>query len=342
MIYKDIPGTLGWKISEVGELLDPNGVVRNTYHNGDGYVTASVQFDTDNAGVYRTIGIHRLVAMTHVPCTGDYDDFQVNHIDGDIENNEVSNLEWVSGGDNNIHAAILRGSKYRPIIIGYKPDGSAEYINTLADAAEKFECTHREVWQAVQHKYRLKGWLLEHNGTRTNVPDDLRKPNFIRRDKDGRPPTTAILIKDVDSEEIVCYNSINEAARAHSTNASHVYQCISTLDRPRLFKKRYFIVKDGNDFPEVFEDELEEMKSPGGKEVIALDIVTGMLFFYPSASSFIKENELSKKAVTTRLKNRQLNRVGKWFFAYRKSELAHELKALMEGPHYRKRAIAIS
>lgn len=53
-------------------------------------------------GKRRFITAHRLVAFSYLekPYGKDY----VNHIDGDIHNNHVSNLEWVTALENNMHS----------------------------------------------------------------------------------------------------------------------------------------------------------------------------------------------------------------------------------------------
>ena len=53
-------------------------------------------------GKQRFITAHRLVAFAYLdkPHGRDY----VNHIDGDIYNNSISNLEWVTALENNIHS----------------------------------------------------------------------------------------------------------------------------------------------------------------------------------------------------------------------------------------------
>lgn len=53
-------------------------------------------------GKYRSITVHRLVAIAFL---GKRDEgFEVNHIDGNKENNCISNLEWVTKSQNMKHA----------------------------------------------------------------------------------------------------------------------------------------------------------------------------------------------------------------------------------------------
>ena len=52
-----------------------------------------------------TVPVHRLVAKAFIP--NPYNLPEVNHIDGNKLNNHVSNLEWVSSSQNQIHAFLL-------------------------------------------------------------------------------------------------------------------------------------------------------------------------------------------------------------------------------------------
>ena len=57
---KEIPGTVNYSADDRGIIYGPDGNVRNTYRNGDGYITTLIK--TDN-GIFRTVGVHRLVAL---------------------------------------------------------------------------------------------------------------------------------------------------------------------------------------------------------------------------------------------------------------------------------------
>lgn len=70
-------------------------------HDSDGYLVV-VLCCPGNKHVNGRI--HRLVAHCFLNSPGSSDRNQVNHIDGNKENNVVSNLEWCTVLENNVHA----------------------------------------------------------------------------------------------------------------------------------------------------------------------------------------------------------------------------------------------
>lgn len=89
-----------------GYIINENGDVYSTKSNSDihpwknnsGYKYFSITID----GVNRNIAIHRAVAEMFIPNPENKP--QVNHIDGNKDNNHASNLEWVTQSENNHHA----------------------------------------------------------------------------------------------------------------------------------------------------------------------------------------------------------------------------------------------
>lgn len=126
------------------------------------------------------IAVHRAVALTFLPCPGNPDDYQVNHINGNKLCNHVDNLEWVTRSEN------------------------------------------------AHHAYRT--------GLRA----------------DNKP----VLIKDLTTEEITRYHSLNELARAYSSNGSTISLYISRDIVPKTpWRNKYSIIFEGDDWP-VIPDEL--------------------------------------------------------------------------------------
>ena len=110
-IWKDIEGYEGcYQVSNLGNVKN---IVTNKILIGD----------TNSLGYRRVIlcspvqkrfFVHRLVAYHF--CEGYRDDLIVNHKDGNKQNNECTNLEWVTRSENDLHAERmgLRKNHYYP------------------------------------------------------------------------------------------------------------------------------------------------------------------------------------------------------------------------------------
>ena len=68
----------------------------------DGYSTISLKNDRNS---YSHFGIHRLLMIAYCPIDN-MEQMQVNHIDGNKQNNNLSNLEWVTCEENLLHARV--------------------------------------------------------------------------------------------------------------------------------------------------------------------------------------------------------------------------------------------
>lgn len=76
-------------------------------HNG-GYLRTNL---VDKDGVRRFIGIHQLVALAFIPNPENKP--TVNHKDTNPLNNDVSNLEWATYGEQAIHAVKNGCNKHK-------------------------------------------------------------------------------------------------------------------------------------------------------------------------------------------------------------------------------------
>lgn len=79
-----------------GKILTPNNI------NAKHYWRIGISTETGNKKSIKTYAVHRLVAEAFIPNPNNYP--QVNHIDGNKDNNCASNLEWCDNLYNIQHA----------------------------------------------------------------------------------------------------------------------------------------------------------------------------------------------------------------------------------------------
>lgn len=121
--------------------VTPNGNVENSQHhrmrqtdNGCGYKIVGFS----SGGKRKNFYVHRLVAWAFLPNQDKLP--EVNHKDGNKSNNNVSNLEWVTGKENIQHA--LRN--------GLKPSGSQNWNHNLTGSQAKL--VFEAYWAGVPSK----------------------------------------------------------------------------------------------------------------------------------------------------------------------------------------------
>lgn len=121
-IWKDIPDYIGeYQISNLGRVKSlermkytkyyKNGLkikekILKNRNNGDGYLTVLL----NNKKEY----VHRLVAKAFIKSESYYK--EVNHIDGNKQNNNVENLEWCTRKENMIHSCKVLLNDCKPVI----------------------------------------------------------------------------------------------------------------------------------------------------------------------------------------------------------------------------------
>lgn len=303
---KVIPIATSFKISEDGRVFGPNGE-QNYYRNGDGYVTVAV---LTNEGLWVTYGVHRLLCITYKPID-DYTVMTSNHIDGDKENNTVDNVEWLTVEMNNIHGTLLNRFTKRPLIKAKSVDHML-VLNDIADAERYFGVDLDVVWNAIKNKTKLQGFDVTF--IKSSDREVLKKLNDEIGTVDGYFRSVKLL--DLVTNDIKVYSSMHQAARDFGVLVTHIRNRISVPDRPKIFNKRYVIVDTTKDFSFLTDQIRKALLSRGSKAVITYSLKDKEFKEYNSAYSFIKENGLSKKSVTVRLKKKQIKETTGWLYSY--------------------------
>lgn len=147
--WKQIEDTY-FSISNLGMIKNnKTGSILKAQHNRKGYKIVRVTINNKK----RTFRIHRLVALNYINNPNNKP--QVNHIDGNKDNNRYDNLEWCTNQENVNHAVknglwknVFEASKKsnevkkKPILAKNLETNNIIIFNSMAEAERKIGTRH--------------------------------------------------------------------------------------------------------------------------------------------------------------------------------------------------------
>lgn len=171
-IWKDVQDYDGrYRVSNLGRVKSIRtfkNVRNNTIHvqskvlkpqaNNSGYLFVMLH----KSGKYKHCYLHRLVAEAFILNPNRFP--TVNHIDGNKENNKVTNLEWASYSANNKHAyncGLTHSNKNNPHmskkVQAYSKNGKLLYeFPSMREAERRLNLANGTVHMAIK-----KGWQYD-------------------------------------------------------------------------------------------------------------------------------------------------------------------------------------
>ena len=168
-IWKDIPEYEGlYQVSNSGKVKSISHRAKNNINGGERLTRGRIlsQCKTPNGYLQVQLSknekrekkyVHRLVASTFLSNASNFSD--VNHIDGNKNNNAVENLEWCSHRNNQIHMVKNRMTrKAVPVIcvesgVAYRSMSEAEKQVGIDRHAIKKSCESRKAYKGLHWRY---------------------------------------------------------------------------------------------------------------------------------------------------------------------------------------------
>lgn len=151
-----IPGFSNYRINKEGVVINRRGKVIKNFGpvkraepNAKIYIRGSIRSDVSKLSksddirdnYVRLVNLHRLLAQAFIPIplNAPFKGYDVNHIDGNILNNTLENLEWVTRRENNLHA-VRNGliKNVNPVLAREFSTGKILDFASIGEAARYF------------------------------------------------------------------------------------------------------------------------------------------------------------------------------------------------------------
>jgi hypothetical protein len=169
-------------------LINKNGTIKNyitgeekqPHRNKYGYLKVVLRHNNK----YKTYSVHRLVAMLFVPKPDrhkdkDFLELEVNHIDGNKNNNNYLNLEWVTTAENLDHAWETKLIDTGKRVLAKNLDTNEVIrFDSISKTAKEFNIREHKL---NSHLNSIYAGMLSVNGYVFKLDNKLEWPNKIIR-----------------------------------------------------------------------------------------------------------------------------------------------------------------
>lgn len=136
--YRSVPGIPYFVVTEAGLVFNLKTNRPAAIHKNAGYNFVNVVIDGRTLNYY----VHRLVALTFIPVPEAILEItlrpEVNHKDGNKDNNAVTNLEWVTSKQNSNHAIATGLLSFKKVLAKNLLTGEISRFSSYHEVARHF------------------------------------------------------------------------------------------------------------------------------------------------------------------------------------------------------------
>ena len=166
-------------------------------------------------GTKKRFYAHRLVANAYIP-NSDKRKNQINHIDGNKENNNIDNLEWVTKEENQQYALQLGLRKYNHVFCFTKDKKLVAEYKTIAEASKATNISYSLILQELKKEIKaLSGGFYWNNKPFLNKTIEYKNTGKAKE----------VNQYDLNGKYIMTYPSTGIAAKAIHGKHSHIGEC---------------------------------------------------------------------------------------------------------------------
>ena len=172
-LWSSIKNYPGYWVNKKGEILGKKLNIYKQGRNHKGYPIVSMYYKENNEYKLKTKSVHRIVAETFIYNDNPKIKNQVNHIDGNKENNTVENLEWCTNQENKKHAmdnglvAYQKGENHNSAILNNKQ------VIDIYTSDESRECMAEKYNISKHNVSNIRG-----DNTWTHITKNLTKGKY--------------------------------------------------------------------------------------------------------------------------------------------------------------------
>ena len=189
-------------------------------NNGRGYVYVSLSYKNIKTREY----IHRLVAKEFLP--NKWNKREVNHKNGIKNDNNVSNLEWVSASENKEHAYLTGLTKNRPT------DLDVTEVNMVIDLLKTEKYTQDEICNV----FKINENTLTMLKKKERIIEVIFKETKIKKASRGYE----IEVTDKENNEVLIFPSSKKAAEYFDSYPGYFSEVITKYNgENQRFKAKY-------------------------------------------------------------------------------------------------------